>query len=133
MAGQLSNALVQNGKAEIIRELLQHSAKVESVYKYRSTTVYRAAWHCHVYVVCEVLNRNAGAFRVNKYGSTTLNTLASKEHAGVALELLGTAASVKISMKHNWAPFIIAAENGNMEVFRLLQNHVENKMVWHHW
>ena len=80
----------------IIRELLQHSAKVGSVYIYRSTTLYREAGHCHVYVVRELLNYDASLFRVNKYGSTTVNTSASKDHVGVVLELLGSAVNVKI-------------------------------------
>jgi ankyrin repeat protein len=62
---------------------------------------------------------------IKKY-SELPKAAAEKGHVDVVRELLEIGASLKISKKYSRKPFIMAAENGNMEVLRLLQNHVDN-------
>ena len=56
--------------------------------------------------------------------SELLKEAAEKNHVDIVRELLKIGASVKVSKKHGRAPFIITAQNGHMEVLRVLLNNV---------
>jgi ankyrin repeat protein len=58
--------------------------------------------------------------------SALLKAAAEKCHVNIVCELLKIGNSVEVSKKHGCATFIIAAENGQSEVLRLLLNNVAN-------
>jgi len=83
---------------EVVRELLKHGAKVESVEEFGRTPLLTAVFKSNVEVFRELLKHGAEVESADNFGYTPLNTAASEGHVDVVRELVSMALKWKVQI-----------------------------------
>ena len=110
----------ENGKLDVVQQLLAKGAEVNKANKYRYTALLLAAKRGHVEIVKQLLEAGADVKRANYYGETPLLCAAEIGHVEIVAQLLKAGADVNLASKYGRTPLHIAAQQGKLDVAWLL-------------
>src|SRR3989338_8346223 len=122
----------QEGKTEIVTELLQHESGKNSITKQLpngSTPLYIACQNGYIAIVTELLKHPAGLLSITKQlydGSTPFFIACQKGHTAIVTLLLEHAAgllSITKQLPDGTTPLFIACQNGHYKVIAELLKH----------
>jgi serine/threonine-protein phosphatase 6 regulatory ankyrin repeat subunit B len=111
---------------EVVRELLEHGANVNTADNEGETPLHIAGWEGHVEVVQELLEHGANVNTADIYGRTPLHVAVWKGRAEVVRELLEHGANVNNADKDGRTPLHMAGRKRRVEVVRELLEHDAN-------
>ena len=109
-----------NGRAEVVRILLEHGADPIAQNKRGWAPLHRASDRGHVEVVSLLIGYGAGVSARDKQGWTPLHWAADRGHVEVAGVLLEHGADAAAPDEQGWTPLHRASDQGHAELARVL-------------
>jgi len=109
-----------NGRAEVVRILLEHGADPIAQNKRGWAPLHRASDRGHVEVVRLLIGFGAGASARDDQGWTPLHWASDRGHADVACVLLEHGADASARDEQGWTPLHRASDQGHAELARVL-------------
>ncbi|PCD21153.1 hypothetical protein AU210_016579 [Fusarium oxysporum f. sp. radicis-cucumerinum] len=110
----------QDGRAGIVKLLLQTGTAINDVDGEGRTSLSRASWNGHEAVARILIDKGADINTSDNFGSTPLLGALWNGHEAVARLLIEKGADVNVSDKDGWTPLLRALRNGHEAVARLL-------------
>lgn len=112
------------GKADVVRLLLERGADPDARDVFRGTALMRAAWNGHLEAVRALLEGGAkvdARFFSMAVDRTALMVAAQRGHVKIVELLLKMGADVKAKAANGWTALRYARENGQDEVVKVLK------------
>ncbi|KAH9143873.1 hypothetical protein AeRB84_012154 [Aphanomyces euteiches] len=108
------------GHLDIVRELLDHGAAIDTADKDGWTPLVVASYNNQLSVVKFLLDSGAPIDKVDKDGKAALIFAAEMGHLDIVNELLARGASINMGNKDNWTPLIMASFQGFTNIAKAL-------------
>ena len=117
----------KKGHSDVVRLLLEHGADINIRGKYGNTPLILASRGGHSDIVRLLLERGADINIQNDYGNTPLMSASRGGHSDIVKLLLENGADPTIKQDNfdETTAYDEALDNGNMEIARLIQYHID--------
>ncbi|XP_071179539.1 uncharacterized protein [Mytilus edulis] len=113
----------QQGHVDVIKELLQHAAKVNKCKNNGASPLYIASEIGHVNVVKELLQHSATVTLCDNDGVSPLYIASQNGNVDVVIELLKHSAELNLCDNNGVSPLSIACQEGHVNVVQKLLKH----------